>query len=164
MTKRKAEPFTAVIRDQEGLSKVMVFLSDLEPSERDPFTIRIAQEDESRSLKQNRLAFMWYQLRGSITGHGKIHERCLCKRHYGCPILQRDDADFAKFFHKAIVPLAYEQQLDAMEYVPVTSLMGVKQFAEYLNSVDQESVNQGIVLPHPEDLYWSALMLDAEQR
>jgi len=164
MSKNKPEPFTAVVHDQASLAAVMGYLSGIKPSASRPYTVKVAQGDEDRSLKQNRLSFMWYQLRGSITGHGKIHERCLCKLHYGVPILMRDDDDFLRFFQKALAPMAYQDQLDAMEFVPVTRLMTVKQFAEYLTDVDQESAKAGIMLPHPEDLYWAALMIEAEER
>ena len=162
MAKNKPEPFSAVIHNQEGLARVMGYMSGITPTVETPYTIRVAQADESRSLKQNRRSFMWYQLRGSMTGHGQIHERCLCKLKYGVPILRRDDEDFEKFWHSALQFIAYESQLEAMEFVPVTSLMGMKQFAEYLTEVDQQSASQGIVLPHPEDLYWDALMKEAD--
>ncbi len=149
----------------------MVWLSEAKPSKDDPITMTLATEDESRSLKQNRLSFMWYKIRGVLTGHGEIHERQLCKLRYGCPVMRRVDDDgyyvhpeFDGFCRLSIDRLPYEHQMAAMDFVPVTRLMNVKEFAEYLTTIDDESALQGMVLPRPEDLYWAALMKEADRR
>lgn len=158
----KKDSETLVIRDVNGLAEAMGKLSALKPAPDNAYTLTIAQEDEGRSNKQNRLSFMWYQIRGGMTGHGKEYERNLCKLTYGVPILRLEEG-FNDFWLRAMSSLNYEQQLMAMEYIPVTSLMGMKQFAEYLTDIDEASAFQGIVLPHPEDLYWDALMKEAER-
>ena len=116
------------------------------------------QHKKDRSLAQNNLSFRWYKELGKLTGHGSNYERARCKLHYGVPILRAEDSDFNAFYVGALINLTYEQKLKAMEYVPVTSLMKTKPFAEYLNTVDQESAKEGRVLSHPEDLYHEALM------
>jgi hypothetical protein len=151
------------LHDQDSLAKVMGYLSGLRPTRDKPYTVTISQENEARSVKQNRLAFLWYRIRGSMTGHGAEYERATCKLLYGVPILREDKA-FDDFYMTAIHTLSYKQMLDAMEYVPVTRLMTTKQFALYLDTIDQESANIGIVLPQPEDLYWDALMKEADHR
>ena len=149
------------IHDASDVAQVMVHLSTLEPTKEHPYTVTIAFEDEARSVKQNRLAFLWYRIIGSMTGHGKEHERQYCKLHHGCPILIEEDSDFAQFYGQAIDPLTYELKLASMDYVPVTRLMKVRQFSEYLQAIDDDSAARGIALPHPEDLYWDALMKEA---
>lgn len=136
-------------------------ISKLEPTKEKPYTVKVSIDDESRSHKQNRLSFLWYKARGDSTGHGEKFERHVCKLTYGVPILL-DDADFNAFYAEAIQPMPYEKRLAAMEYLPVTSLMSVKQFAHYLDLMDMDSANQGIILPQPSDLYWDALMKAAE--
>ena len=86
-----------------------------------------------------------------------------CKLRFGVPIV-REDEDFNRRYTLTMSHLTYTQQLDAMAIIPVTSLMKVRPFAEYLTTVDMESAGIGIVLPRPEDLYWDALMLEAEKR
>lgn len=159
---KKGETETRVLRSTMDVAQVMTWMSSLHPTADAPITMTIAEHDEDRSLKQNRLSFMWYMIRGGATGHGKEYERSLCKLLYGVPILRRDDADFNSFWMRMVGTLPYETQLDAMEYIPVTSLMKVKQFAEYLTTIDNESAAIGIVLPRPEDLYWDALMQEAD--
>jgi len=142
--------------------ELIEYIKRLSPLEKRPWTVTVSEDDESRSLKQNRLSFLWYRVRGEATGHGRHYERSLCKLIYGMPIL-REDKHFNEFYVNALAGLDYRQKLDAMEFVPVTSLMKVKEFAIYLNDIEVESASIGIVLPHPEDLYWDALMKEAER-
>jgi hypothetical protein len=127
------------------------------------WVITIGHDDESRSLKQNRLSHMWYAHLGRESGHGREFERAQAKLHQGIPIL-REGKEFNEFYTNALAHLEYEQRLAAMEFVPVTSLMSVHQFAEYLNEVDSKAALRGIVLPQPKDLYFDALMKEAEER
>jgi len=137
--------------------KIAAAVSKLEPTKEKPYTIKVSIDDEARSNKQNRLSFLWYRFRGEATGHGDKFERHLCKLTYGVPIML-EDAEFNAFYVEAILPLPYEKQLAAMEFIPVTRLMKVREFAHYLDIVDQQSANEGIILPQPDDLYWEALM------
>jgi len=142
--------------------ELIEYIKRLSPIGNRPWTVTVSEDDESRSHKQNRLSFFWYRIRGSVTGHDRHYERCLCKLLYGIPIL-REKKQFNNFYEAALEHLDYKQKLDAMEIVPVTSLMTTKEFARYLDTVDRESASLGIVLPRPEDLYWDALMKEAER-
>lgn len=156
----KTPTYPHYIRNDMERAKVMQIISKLELSADQPYAVTIKIADESRSDKQNRLAFSWYQIMGAMTGHGKEYERAYCKWTYGIPILRRDDEEFNRFYSQALQRLTYEQQLKAMEYLPVTSLMGVRQFAEYLTTVDNEAGARGIRLPRPDDSYYEALMIE----
>jgi hypothetical protein len=158
----KTPPQVFHVNTERELSLASAIIANLKPSTAKPWVITISQDDEHRSLKQNRLSFAWYKFRGKENGNGVYHERAFCKLTYGVPIL-REEKSFEKFYCTTLAPLTYEQQLDAMEFVPVTRLMGVKQFAEYLNEVEQQSAIQGIILPRPKDLYWDALMKEADK-
>lgn len=157
MADKKGE--TWYLQSEFDLAVAMLELGKLKPTKDAPVKLKWSFDSESRSLKQNRLAFAWYKFRGEATGHGKEYERAVCKLLYGIPIL-REDEKFNAFYTVAVDRLNYEQKMAAMEYVPVTSLMKVRQFAEYLTTVDNETASIGIVLPRPEDLYYDALMLD----
>jgi hypothetical protein len=160
----KLSSISMEIRTQGNLTDAMMELSKIEPSKDKPFKFSLAEGGSDRSSKQNRLSFMWYKIRGGLTGHGTEYERNLCKLMYGCPILAFDDQEFERFYHETLKPLPYQNQLDAMEFLPVTSLMTTKQFAAYLDEVDRQSASMGMVLPRPEDLYYAALMKEAEER
>lgn len=66
------------------------------------------------------------------------------------PILRRDDEQFRAFYDAHLKHLTFEQKVQAMEYVPVTSDFGVKQMTEYLDTVQRECLQQGIRLTDPE--------------
>lgn len=131
----------------------------LDPLSKHPFKVTIAEGKETRRLKQNRLSFLWYREIGKQSGNGEIYERNYCKLTFGVPLL-RKDTKMEKFIIEVIDPLPYESQLGAMEYLNVTSLLSVKDFAEYLGDIDRTAAEQGFILTHPEDLYYAALLKD----
>ena len=153
---------TFYLRNVAEVARAASAISKLIPTKEKPYTVKVSIDDESRNNKQNRLSFLWYRFRGEATGHGDKFERHLCKLTYGVPIML-EDAEFNAFYAEAILPLPYENQLAAMEFIPVTRLMKVREFARYLGIVDQQSADEGIILPRPEDLYWEALMKAAGQ-
>ena len=163
MNKEPEKPF--YLQSPSDLQDLIEYLKQLSPSpsKKHPWTVKVSQDDEDRSLKQNRLAFLWYRIRGSELGHSRHYERALCKFLFAIPIL-REHKDFNKFSETALNHMSYQQKLDAMEFVPVTRLMNVKEFAEFLNTVEQESTASGIMLPRPSDVYDDALLIEAEAR
>ena len=130
----------------------------------EPHEVTIKPFRQDRSLAQNRLAFKWYKERADQIHNTPEHERNYCKLHYGCPILMVVDTDFAEIFMDAIHHLPYDQQLKAMEYLPVTRLMKVKEFSEYLNTVEMMSATEGVRLSRPDDLYWQAMGVSNEEK
>lgn len=159
----KEPPRIFHLHNDQDVKVVAEIVGNINASSDRPWVVKIGQDDESRSQKQNRLSFLWYGIIGGSTNEGRMQQRHYCKLLHGCPILM-EDKDFNQFYLSAIGPLTYEQQLDAMEYVPVTSSMTTRQFAEYLEAIDKQALAQGVVLPRPEDLYWNALMKEAERR
>lgn len=151
------------IHSERDVGLVTESLIMMRPTEDEPLLVQIGPDTESRSLKQNRLSFLWYKYLGKETGEGMQAQRAICKLRYGIPIL-REDMDFESFYQIALARLTYEDQIDAMEYVSVTRLMKVNQFAEYLNEIDRQSAAKGIVLPQPDELYWNALMKESERK
>ena len=128
-------------------------------SDSKPYELIIQPIKTDRSAAQNRLSFMWYSQLGKQTGHGKEHERNHCKWNYGYPILMaREDVDpvIVKIY-RILMRQPYEDRVDAMDMVDVTSLFKVKEFAEYLNSIERYAAQAGVALTHPEDLYWAAI-------
>jgi hypothetical protein len=117
------------------------------------WVMTLEEIQEKRRDRQNRLSFAWYRDLGKLTGAGEIHERCTCKLEYGIPILLGRDGNLkagneqAADYEEHYAPLPYETRLILMKDFRVTSVMSVKQFAEYLNIVQQESTqNHGIQL------------------
>ena len=143
-----------VLHRKEDITKVGQFLRGLAYEK--PMVVKIKEFKKDRSLAQNRLAFKWYKERAAFFHTFQDYEHDFCKLTYGCQILL-DDSDFAELYNDVIEVLPYEKQLASMKFISVTKLMNTKQFTEYLNVIEYQSANQGIVLSRPDDLYWQAL-------
>jgi len=115
------------------------------------------RKPEKRKLKQNRLAFKWYKERAEFFKNTPDYEHRFCKYTYGIPILCAEDDQFATDYELTVQMLSYESRLRAMKHFDVTSLMGVKQFSEYLHTIEIESAKEGCILTHPDE-YMDALM------
>jgi len=117
---------------------------------------------KDRTIAQNKLAFKWYKERGEQNGNGAHYERLFCKFVYGCGLMVEQESEgvdtaFTEFYSKMIERYTFEECINAMEFVEVTSLFKVKTFADYLTTIETESVNQGIALSYPDDLYWESM-------
>ncbi len=162
MTSEIVKARTFKVQDQRDAFDIGEILKAMGPTEKNSIRVVIGPDTESRSDKQNRLSHVWYPIMGAGYHLDRHEMKAYCKLLIGVPIL-RVDLDFNAFCTAALDGLTYEQKLDAMLYVPVTSLMKVAQFAEYLIAMDRQAAHKGIVLPQPEDLYWAALMKEAER-
>jgi hypothetical protein len=87
---------------------------------------------KKRSLDQNAQIYVWYeQLARELREDDKAGWRRFCKLTLGVRILRLADPDFRAFYDKVLKHLPYELKLEAMDYVPVTSLMSKPQLSEY---------------------------------
>jgi hypothetical protein len=120
---------------------------------------------EDRSLAQNRLAFRWYNDAADQLKDGTASDkRAYCKLHFGVAILKDGTGKAAEKFRdvydRIIRPLTYEQKLELMTEpinLPITSLMTVKQFTQYLDAVQQFFSSIGVVLVTDDDLFNTAM-------
>lgn len=103
-----------------------------------------------RSLDQNAISHVWYsQMAREDRQYDERGHRNYCKLHFGVPILRTEDADFRKFYDAALLGLTYEQKRDAMDFVPVTSVMTKAQLSKYLEAVQADYGNRSIYLEFP---------------
>jgi hypothetical protein len=109
------------------------------------------QQGRDRSLDQNRLQFLWAreaaEQRGDVTADEVRRE---WKLRHGVPILREESAEFRETYDRAVKPLPYDQKLDAMHIIDVTSLMKVPQMVRYLDTIQRECAEQGIRLTDPD--------------
>lgn len=98
-----------------------------------------ASDSKPRSLNQNALAAVWYeQIARELGEDSPADVKAFCKLRYGVPILRAQDEDFRVRYDRAIKSsLSYEQKLDAMHLLPVTSLMTTDQLSTYLQDVQK---------------------------
>jgi hypothetical protein len=135
-----------IINDAADLNVLVTLLSTLKM----PFTVEWVQ-GRDRTRDQNALQFLWANEAATQLGDRTAEEvRQEWKLRLGVPILREDSADFREVYDGTIRPLTYEQKVKAMAYLPVTSLMKVKQMVRYLDAVERECAEQGIRLTDPD--------------
>jgi hypothetical protein len=127
--------------------------------------VTIDEHIEDRSLAQNRLAFRWYNDAADQLKDGTASDkRAYCKLHFGVAILKDGTGKAAEKFRdvydRIIRPLTYEQKLELMTEpinLPITSMMTVKQFTQYLDAVQQFFSSIGVALVTDDDLFNTAM-------
>lgn len=108
---------------------------------------------KDRSLDQNAISHAWYeQLANELKEEDALGWKAFCKLHFGVPILRAEDEQFRQFYDTALKQnLTYEQKIEAMKFVPVTSLMTKQQLSAYLESMQAHFIKQGVSLEFPKD-------------
>ena len=115
-----------------------------------PVTVEWTQ-GRDRTRDQNALQFLWATEAANQLGDRTAEEmRHEWKLRYGVPILREDSAKFREIYDLAIKPLPYEKKVAAMAFIPVSSEMTVRQMVRYLDTVQRECLEQGIVLTEPD--------------
>ncbi|CAB4187257.1 hypothetical protein UFOVP1155_11 [uncultured Caudovirales phage] len=110
-----------------------------------------AKVGKARSLDQNAISHAWYeQIARELREDDTVGWKSYCKLHHGIPILRAEDEEFRQFYDGAIKGLIYEQKLQAMKFMPVTSLMTRPQLSKYLEAVQDDFQNRGVYLMFPE--------------
>jgi hypothetical protein len=107
---------------------------------------------KDRTLDQNAISHVWYgQLARELPEEDEKRWKATCKLWFGVPILRAEDDDFREFYDRAIKEsLSYEEKLEAMEFVPVTSRMNTAQLSKYLEAMQQHFAKRGVQLEFPE--------------
>lgn len=72
------------------------------------------------------------------------------KLRHGVPILREDSAEFRDVYDRLLKPRSYEEKIEAMQFIDVTSAMKVRQMVRFLDAVQRECAEQGIVLTDPD--------------
>lgn len=107
---------------------------------------------KKRSVSQNSLAHEWYTQIASELRELSAHEvKRECKLNYGIPILRAEDEDFRAQYDGLIKGrFSYEEKLQVMDWMPVTSLMTTDQLSRYLEAVQSAYAKRGVVLEFPQ--------------
>jgi hypothetical protein len=128
-------------------------LGDLRESFRTNKFIKVsAKTGKARSLDQNGISHVWYeQLARELREDDALGYKCYCKLHHGVPILRAEDEEFRAFYDGALKALSYEKKLEAMKFLPVTSIMTKQQLSKYLDAVQNDFMLKGVRLEYPDD-------------
>jgi len=115
-----------------------------------PFTVEWVQ-GRDRSRDQNALQWLWAQEAAQQFGDRTADEVQLeWKLRHGVPILREDSAEFRDLYDRALKPLPYELKVEAMRFIPVTSMMKVRQMVRFLDTVQRECLTNGLRLTDPD--------------
>jgi len=123
------------INSAESLSK---FIGELREKYKEIHYLEISIKEQAkhRGINQNYVSHGWYKKvsleEGEYTPEGV---KRLCKYHFGVPILRADDEELNAWCVKVIDMLPYESKIEAMEHIPVTSLMTTKQMMLYMETM-----------------------------
>jgi len=113
------------------------------------FSMRTGKD---RSLDQNAISHAWYeQLSRELPEDDVLGWKSYCKLHLGVPILLAEDEEYRKAYDSVLKGLSYEQKITAMSHWPVTSQMTVKQLSKYLEAMQKEFIEKGVLLEFPKD-------------
>lgn len=116
-----------------------------------PITVEWTQ-GRDRTLDQNKLQWLWAneaaQQRGDVTADEVQRE---WKLRHGVPILREDSPAFRDVYDRLIKSdHSYEEKIELMEFIDVTSAMKVRQMVRFLDAVAQECNRHGIKLTDPD--------------
>jgi len=104
-------------------------------------------KEQTRSVAQNNQGHVWYQqLAEELPDDDALGWKCYCKLHHGVPILRAENLNFKDVYDKAIKGLKYEQKLEVMKILPVTSIMTKKQENKYFEAVRDDFYKRGVDL------------------
>jgi hypothetical protein len=121
-----------------------------------PFTVTISDASQ-RSIAQNKLQWLWFGEIATQTGHTASEIQAYCKLCIGVPLLREQNERFRELYDRILKPLSKQDKLALMSEpmaLPVTSMMSVKQFSEYLERVFEHYKSKGFELTEPPIAEW----------
>ena len=115
----------------------------------DKAIVEIKADKATRSTRQNRLYRLWLGIISDETGQEVEDQFEDGKWHKGLHTRFKCDYISKEFYDDGAIK------------IPSTKKLKVKEFANYLEQIDRSMAEMGIVLPHPDDLYWEAMGIKA---
>lgn len=109
-------------------------LNDLPISRETPVHIKISDKKINRSKAINNLSHRWYS---DVAKQGKEYTpgevKAIAKFRWGVPIMRQHDKFNEHWLRLEKVCLSYEEKIDAMEFLPVTSLFTNAEMSQYMS-------------------------------
>ena len=102
---------------------------------------------DKRTLDQNALQFHWYrELEEQSEGETAAYYRNYCKYHFGCAIRAEGDPYFAAEMKRILKLYVYEDRLEIMSFIDITSTFTPKQMSRYCDQVYYHFTEEGFTL------------------
>lgn len=107
---------------------------------------------KARSLDQNAISHAWYeQVARELREDDANGVKRQCKLLYGVPLLRAEEPEFRQKYDGLVRErFSYEEKLELMDWLPVTSLMTKDQLSRYLEAMQRAYAKRGVVLTFPE--------------
>lgn len=142
------------IENEADHGKAIRALAGIDLKKKWVWTLKLFKED--RSIELNALSHAWYnQVSRQTHEDTPARIKGFCKLYFGVPILRAEEPDFCEAYDRIIKPNPdYEWKVDFMsqpDWFPVTSLMNVEQFLNYLNDVQAHYAMAGVQLNFPNE-------------
>jgi hypothetical protein len=139
------------VTDSGGAKAAIKAILELDLSKK--YEIDIKEHKSGRSLPSNAISHIWYRIISKARGTTPEQVKCECKLRFGVPILRAESETFRNFYDKAIKhSFTYEEKLQAMRFLPVTSIMSKEQMHSYLNDMQKTlAEEENIILMSPID-------------
>lgn len=106
-----------------------------------------------RSLNQNAISHVWYeQIARELREYDTLGWKCYSKYTLGVPLLYASDEEFATFWQNNIrMSFTYEQKIEMMKFMPVTSIMNKETLSKYLEAMIEHFAKRGVMLQFPNE-------------
>lgn len=121
----------------------------------------ITNKDETRSLAQNRLYWLWLHFIANKKGEFAEYYHVFFKREFLASIYAKNDGEYAELFYRIkeceqyLSTARYENMAKTVATLLSTKKANTKEFSEYLNRIEMWAYKQGLPpLPCPPDLKW----------
>lgn len=107
---------------------------------------------KARSLDQNAISHAWYeQVARELREDDANGVKRQCKLLYGVPLLRAEEPEFRQKYDGLVRErFSYEEKLELMDWLPVTSLMSKDQLSRYLEAMQAAYAKRGVQLTFPE--------------
>jgi len=140
---------TTYVNSEGSLSKL---IGDLRELWREHKYLRVSvKTGKDRSLSQNALEHTWFnQIANELREQTALQVKAECKLNYGVPILRAENEEFRTFSNMALRHLTHEQRLEAINFIPISSIMTVDQLSQFLNAI-QKGFEGRVALEFPPE-------------
>lgn len=134
-----------VLRDRSDKAGPLRAISSLDLEK--PYSVEIKQYQESRSLAQNRLLWMWLD---EIRHH--CHDTGICDLYASEVWKER--------FQRLMLPVKVMEVFGEVIHVSTgTSELRVREFSEFLEKIEMYAAQElHLEVTRPDDLYWKAML------
>lgn len=152
---------TFIIESEQVIDILTKFLKS-QPAE-PVLEVTVEEKQKDRTIAQNRLYRLWGGVIADELGWDRKDVYTYCRKEHLMGIYERDDKGHAEMMRsvRKVWTMGMKQDAERMHDYIVdrisTASATVKQFMEYLKEIEKDMAGKGIILPHPEDRYYSAM-------